>query len=112
MHEEKPWGTFEVLHESEEFKVKILTVTPGRRLSYQSHKHRRERWVVVQGKAEIIIDDKVIIKYKGETVNIEKGQKHRLSNPGQDNLKIVEVQIGEYLGEDDIVRFEDDFGRL
>jgi mannose-1-phosphate guanylyltransferase/mannose-6-phosphate isomerase len=109
--EEKPWGGFDVIYENEGIKVKILMVSPGKRLSYQSHAHRSERWIVVMGKAEIMIDDEMIIKNKGETVSIEQGQKHRLSNPGKETLKIVEVQLGDYLGEDDIIRYEDDFGR-
>jgi len=111
MKEERPWGSFEVLHEGSGFKVKILEVSEGKRLSYQSHERREERWVIAEGTAEIIIDDKVSRGHPGDVIYIEKGQKHRLSNPGKIPLKIIEVQLGDYLEEDDIIRYTDDFGR-
>lgn len=111
MMEKRPWGGFRVIHSEEGMKVKILEVQPGMRLSYQSHERRMERWVIVQGEADITIDGKETWYSKGEFIQIEKGQKHRVANPGNAVLKIVEVQLGDYLGEDDIVRYEDDFGR-
>jgi len=111
MIEQRPWGSFQVIHSEEEMKVKILEVQPGKRLSYQSHKNRMERWVIVQGEADITIDGKETWHSRGEVIQIEKGQKHRISNPGDNILRIVEVQLGDYLGEDDIIRYEDDYGR-
>lgn len=109
--EERPWGSFTILYEGREFKVKILDVVPGRRLSYQRHNRRAERWTVVKGKATVVIDDVSSVHGVGDVVYIEKGQKHRLINEGVEMLRIIEVQIGDYFGEDDIERFEDDFGR-
>jgi mannose-6-phosphate isomerase-like protein (cupin superfamily) len=100
-----------VILEGDGFKVKILEVLPGKRLSYQSHSKRRERWVVIEGKAEVTIEGESILKRRGDIVEVDIGEKHRLSNPGRKDLKIIEVQLGEYLGEDDIIRYEDDFGR-
>lgn len=112
MIEDRPWGSFQVLYEEGGFKVKIITVLPGKRLSYQSHKYRTERWVIISGTAEITIEEKIYKKGKGGIVEINLQQKHRLANSGDEILKIIEVQIGDYLGEDDIIRYEDDFGRV
>jgi mannose-6-phosphate isomerase-like protein (cupin superfamily) len=111
--EERPWGSFEILAEGEAHsKVKYLTVHPGRRLSYQSHVHRVEHWIIVQGTAEVTVDDVVCTIGAGESIEIPKGAKHRCANPGDVDLVLVEVQRGDYFGEDDIVRYEDDFGRI
>jgi mannose-6-phosphate isomerase len=111
--EERPWGSFEVLSDSEEHsKVKYLTVNPGRRLSYQSHKHRAEHWIVVHGTAEVLVDGVTHILAPGESIDVPRGARHRCANPGDVDLVFVEVQLGDYFGEDDIVRYEDDFGRL
>jgi mannose-6-phosphate isomerase len=111
--EERPWGSFEVLADAESHsKVKYLTVRPGRRLSYQSHAHRAEHWFVVQGTAEVTIDDVTRLVRTGESIDVPKGAKHRCANPGDVDLVFVEVQQGDYFGEDDIVRYEDDFGRV
>ncbi len=108
----RPWGKWEVLDERKGFKVKYLEVKPGHRLSLQRHFHRSEIWVVVQGKALIVKGkDQLIIK-EGDTIAIEKQQWHRIENIGSGLLRIVEVQKGSYLGEDDIERAQDDYGRL
>lgn len=108
----RPWGSYTILEESGRYKLKRLTVQPGKQLSYQMHYHRSEHWVVVQGTAEIVCDGKTQIVRNGASIFIEIGQKHRLRNPGRIPLEVIEVQSGDYLEEDDIVRFEDDFGRL
>jgi mannose-6-phosphate isomerase-like protein (cupin superfamily) len=107
----RPWGTFTVLDEGEKFKVKRIEVLPGKRLSYQKHSKRAEHWVVVQGTAKVTLDDREIIVSTGEAIDIAIGSAHRVENPGTDMLVFIEVQRGSYLGEDDIVRLQDDFGR-
>ena len=107
----RPWGTFTVLDEGEKFKVKRIEVLPGKRLSYQKHSKRTEHWVVVQGTAKVTLDDREIIVSTGEAIDIATGSAHRVENPGTDLLVFIEVQRGSYLGEDDIVRLQDDFGR-
>ena len=107
----RPWGTFTVLDEGEKFKVKRIEVLPGKRLSYQKHSKRAEHWVVVQGIAKVTLDDREIIVSAGEAIDIATGSAHRVENPGTDMLVFIEVQRGSYLGEDDIVRLHDDFGR-
>ncbi|WP_048149875.1 mannose-1-phosphate guanylyltransferase/mannose-6-phosphate isomerase [Palaeococcus ferrophilus] len=107
----RPWGSYTVLEEGERYKIKRLTVLPGKRLSVQMHYHRSEHWVVVRGTAKVIVGDKELLLRPGESTFIPAGVKHRLENPGKVVLEVIETQIGEYLGEDDIVRFEDDFGR-
>lgn len=109
--EKRPWGKFTVLHDGEDCKVKILEVEPGQRLSYQRHEHRAERWTVVKGTATVMIDDVGSNHGKGSVISIERMQKHRLINEGEDLLRVVEVQVGDYFGEDDIERFSDDYGR-
>jgi mannose-1-phosphate guanylyltransferase/mannose-6-phosphate isomerase len=108
----RPWGSYTVLEEGNGYKVKRLTVLPGKRLSLQMHHHRSEFWVVVKGTAKVTVDDREFLLRKGESTFIPIGAKHRLENPGKVTLEVIEVQIGEYLGEDDIVRFADDFGRV
>ncbi len=107
----RPWGTFTVLDEGDNFKVKRIEVLPGKRLSYQKHSQRAEHWVVVQGTAKVTLDDRDHIVQAGETIDIAIGSAHRVENPGQELLVFIEVQRGSYLGEDDIVRLQDDFGR-
>jgi len=107
----RPWGSYTVLEEGNGYKIKRLTVLPGKRLSLQMHYHRSEFWVVVKGTAKVIVEDREFLLRKGESTFIPMGAKHRLENPGKVTLEVIEVQIGEYLGEDDIVRFADDFGR-
>lgn len=109
---EKPWGAYKVLDSGETYQVKWLDVIPGARLSYQSHEHRSEHWTVVMGTATVTLDDEVIQVPCGEHIYIPVRTKHRLENRGEVLLRVVEVQSGDYLGEDDIVRFEDDYGRI
>lgn len=111
IYDERPWGSFTVLDEGEGYKVKRIEVLPGKRLSYQKHAQRSEHWFVVQGTAKVTLDgDEVIIK-TGETVDIPVGAAHRVENAGNELTVFIEIQQGDYLGEDDIVRLEDDFGR-
>lgn len=110
--EERPWGKFEVFIDDTNHKVKKLTVSPGASLSLQSHKHRAEHWVVVKGIAKVVNGKKTTTLNENESTYISKGAKHQLSNPGKKNLEIIEVQTGEYLGEDDIIRYKDKYGRL
>jgi mannose-1-phosphate guanylyltransferase/mannose-6-phosphate isomerase len=107
----RPWGWYDSVDEGEHFKVKRIQVKPGASLSLQMHKHRSEHWIVVKGVAEITNGDKVVILNENQSTYIPQGQKHRLVNPGKTPLEIIEVQSGSYLGEDDIVRFEDTYGR-
>lgn len=107
----RPWGTFTVLDEGENFKVKRIEVLPGKRLSYQKHSQRTEHWVVVQGTAKVTLDGREIVIEPGQAIDIAIGTAHRIENPGAELLVFIEVQRGGYLGEDDIVRLQDDFGR-
>ena len=107
----RPWGTFTVLDEGDGFKVKRIQVFPGKRLSYQRHSRRAEHWVVVQGTVNVTLDDREIVVEAGEAIDIAIGSAHRVENPGEQTLLFIEVQRGDYLGEDDIVRLQDDFGR-
>jgi mannose-6-phosphate isomerase-like protein (cupin superfamily) len=105
--EQRPWGSFKVLHEGPGFKVKEIVLTPGQRLSLQSHRHRAEHWVVVAGTAKITVDDEVSILQPNESARVPLGVRHRIENPGEVPARIIEVQCGSYLGEDDIVRYDD-----
>ena len=107
----RPWGTYTVLEEGPGFKVKRIEVKPGASLSLQSHQHRSEHWVVVEGKAEVVNDDQILQLNKNESTYIQAGHKHRLINRGTESLQLIEVQTGSYLGEDDIQRFEDIYRR-
>lgn len=107
----RPWGTFTVLDEGDNYKVKRIEVLPGKRLSYQKHARRAEHWVVVQGTAKVTLDDREIIVSIGESIDIAVESAHRVENAGDELLVFIEVQRGSYLGEDDIVRLQDDFGR-
>ena len=107
----RPWGTFTVLDEGDGFKVKRIEVLPGKRLSYQKHAQRAEHWVVVRGTAKVTLDDEEINVPAGEAIDIGVGSAHRVENAGTEALVFIEVQRGGYLGEDDIVRLQDDFGR-
>lgn len=108
----RPWGTYTILEEGERFKIKRIMVKPGARLSLQAHHHRSEHWVVVAGTAKIVNGDEEIQLGINQSTYIPSGYKHRLENPGILPLILIEVQTGDYLGEDDIVRFEDIYGRL
>ena len=107
----RPWGWYDSVDEGERFKVKRIQVKPGASLSLQMHHHRAEHWIVVKGVAEIMNGDQVITLTENQSTYIPQGQTHRLANPGNTPLEIIEVQSGSYLGEDDIVRFEDTYGR-
>lgn len=107
----RPWGWYEQRGEGSRFQVKYLMVKPGAKLSLQSHHHRAEHWVVVSGTAEVTIDDKTFLMTENESTYIPLGAVHRLANPGKLPALLVEIQSGSYLGEDDIVRYEDDFNR-
>ena len=107
----RPWGTFTVLDGGNGFKVKRIEVLPGKRLSYQKHARRAEHWVVVQGTANVTLDDREIVVPSGQAIDIPRGSAHRVENSGEEDLVFIEVQRGDYLGEDDIVRLQDDFGR-
>lgn len=109
--EERPWGRFEVLEDTTYFKSKRITVWPGHRLSYQSHKHRAEHWVIVKGEAEVTLNDEIIKLKAGEHVHIPLGAKHRIANFAKEVMEFIEVQTGTYFGEDDIVRYSDEYGR-
>lgn len=108
---ERPWGSYTVMEEGDEYKVKKIQVKPGKRLSLQSHKHRSEHWVVIAGRAKVQRGEEVVEIATNESTYIPKGVKHRLENPTDSKLEIIEVQNGEYLGEDDIIRYDDDFDR-
>lgn len=107
----RPWGTYESIAKGKDFQVKKIIVRPGMSLSLQMHNHRAEHWVVVQGKAEVINGDQLLVLGANESTYIEKETKHRLTNRGNTDLVVIEVQSGSYLGEDDIFRFEDQFNR-
>ena len=107
----RPWGTYTVLEEDRGFKVKRIEVLPGKRLSYQKHAQRAEHWYVVEGTAKVTLDGEEITVRAGEAIDIPIGTAHRVENPDEGNLVFIEVQRGNYLGEDDITRLEDDYGR-
>lgn len=108
----RPWGTYTVLEEADRFKIKRIVVKPGAQLSLQMHHHRSEHWIVVSGSADVVNGDQTISLQPNQSTYIPAGHKHRLINPGVMDLVLIEVQCGEYLGEDDIVRFEDSYGRV
>ena len=108
----RPWGSYQDIDRGERFRAKRLSVKPGGRLSLQSHKRRAEHWVVVKGVAEVVLDGKIIMLHENESIYIPIGGVHRLSNPGKEPLEVVEVQTGDYLEEDDIVRYEDIYARV
>lgn len=111
--EERPWGTFNVLDDGDNCKVKTIEVFPGKRLSYQKHRHRSEHWFVTQGTAKVTLDGKELLVHTGEAVDIPVGAAHRVENPDPESpLVFIEIQTGDYFGEDDIERLEDDFGRI
>jgi mannose-1-phosphate guanylyltransferase / mannose-6-phosphate isomerase len=108
----RPWGKYTVLEEGERYKIKRIFVDPDQRLSLQMHYHRSEHWVVVKGTAKVTIGEKELLVHENESIYVPKSQVHRLENPGKVPLELIEVQVGEYVGEDDIVRFEDIYGRV
>ncbi len=110
-HEERPWGSWHVVEQGDGYKVKRIVVTPHHRLSYQTHEHRSEHWVVVRGTATCLIEGESVVVRAGESVDVGVKHAHRIANEHDDELVIIEVQRGPYLGEDDIVRLQDDYGR-
>lgn len=111
LHDERPWGSFTVIDRGENYQVKRIEVLPGKRLSYQRHAQRDEHWIVVRGRALFTLDGAERIVSLGESVDIPVGAAHRVENPGDETLVFIEIQRGPYLGEDDIVRLSDDYGR-
>ena len=108
----RPWGYYKVLSDLENHKVKRIVVYPGKRLSLQRHGKRSEHWVMISGAGLVTLDDQEILVEPGQSVDIPVGVKHRIFNPGAEPAVFVEIQMGDYFGEDDIERFEDDFGRV
>jgi len=111
MSERRPWGSYTVLEEKEAYKVKRIEVLPDMRLSYQKHRKRDEHWVIVEGEAVVTLEGKDRPLFPGGSVDIPRMAAHRILNPGKNLLIFIEVQKGDYFGEDDIIRLEDDFGR-
>lgn len=111
MRDTRPWGMYQVLEVTPGWKVKRIEVKPGQRLSYQKHFRRKEHWVVVRGEALVVLDGKEIRLRPGQSVDIPKGAWHRIGNPGREKLAFIEIQQGNYFGEDDIERMDDDYGR-
>lgn len=107
----RPWGRFEILRDTDSYKSKVIHVNPGQQLSYQSHAKRAEHWVIIQGQPEVVLNDVVHPLKPGQSIYIPQGAKHRIRNPGTDVVEFIEVQVGTYFGEDDIVRYQDDYQR-
>ncbi len=107
----RPWGSYQSIDSGHHFQVKQLTVKPGARLSLQLHRHRAEHWVVVEGRARVTRGEEVFDLGPNQSTYIPLGTRHRLENPGRDILRVIEIQCGDYLGEDDIERFDDIYGR-
>jgi mannose-6-phosphate isomerase len=107
----RPWGSFTILEEGPRYKIKRIEVKPGHRLSLQMHHHRSEHWIVVSGTAKVVCGETEQMVYSNQSTYVPQGTAHRLENPGVITLVLIEVQNGEYLGEDDIVRYQDDYAR-
>jgi len=112
LFEERPWGEFEVLKDDEHFKSKIIKVLPDEQLSYQSHKHREEHWIITKGHGEVTLNDSVVAVKKGDYIHIPLGAKHRIKNTGSSVLEFIEVQLGQSFSEEDIIRFSDVYQRV
>jgi mannose-6-phosphate isomerase-like protein (cupin superfamily) len=106
--QERPWGYYIVLEENKDYKIKKVVIQPGQKLSLQLHYHRSEHWIIVSGFAEVDLNEAQVMLTKGESMFVPIGVKHQLKNPGIISLEVLEVQIGEYLEEDDIVRFPEE----
>ncbi|MBX7056072.1 MAG: phosphomannose isomerase type II C-terminal cupin domain [Pyrinomonadaceae bacterium] len=110
--ENRPWGSFTILDEAPNFKAKRIEVLPGKRLSYQRHSRRSEHWFVTSGTAKVTLNGEEKLVASGQAIDIPTGTAHRVENPHHDEVLVfIEIQTGDYFGEDDIVRLEDDFGR-
>ena len=107
----RPWGHYTILADEPNHKVKRIVVNPGKRFSLQRHQRRAEHWFLVSGEGRVTLDEELITLKPGEAVDIPTGTMHRMENLGEEELSFIEVQTGDYFGEDDIERFEDDFGR-
>ncbi len=112
MIEQRPWGSYEVLLDASNVKVKRIIVQPHQQLSYQYHQYRSENWTIVAGVAEVVLDDVVHTLIPSEHIYIPQGAKHRIRNPFDEPVVFIEVQTGTYFGEDDIIRLTDDYGRV
>ena len=110
--EERPWGWFEILHEESDLKIKRIMVEPGKRLSLQSHEKRSENWTIIKGRAIVTLDDQEHSLSINQMIFIPCRARHRIENSGSSEMIFVEIQTGTYLGEDDIVRYQDDFNRI
>jgi len=108
----KPWGNYKILYSDDNTKVKLITVNPHSRLSYQTHKHRKEVWTIVKGSLTIILDGATILSGVGQSIQIPLGSAHRAWNQSDSEVQFIEVQTGAYFGEDDIIRLEDDYNRI
>lgn len=110
-YDERPWGNYQVLEDADSHKVKRITVDPGHRLSYQRHQQRAEHWYVIEGEATVTLDGVDHVVTPGNAIDIPKQAAHRVTNKSDETLVFIEVQVGDYFGEDDIERLEDDYGR-
>jgi mannose-6-phosphate isomerase-like protein (cupin superfamily) len=110
--EERPWGCFTVMQDNTRYKLKLIQIKPGHRLSLQVHQYRKEHWIITQGTAEVTVNDKTWQAQLGDHIHIPIAAKHRIANVGSDWLEIIEVQQGSSFSEEDIVRFEDDYNRV
>ena len=112
LEDHRPWGFYRILADEADHKVKRLVVRPGQRLSLQRHQHRAEHWYVFKGEALVTLDDRQLTVSPGQAVDIPRTTWHRVQNPGSIDLEFIEIQTGDYFGEDDIERREDDYGRM
>lgn len=110
--ESRPWGYYKVLADTDTYKIKEIVILPHKRLSLQRHQRRSEHWYILTGRAEVTLDEKMIALVPGQSVDIPEGTLHRIANPGSEHVSFIEVQTGDYFEEDDIERFDDDFGRI
>jgi len=108
----KPWGYYQTIHDDNGYKVKIISVNPKQRLSLQSHNHREEHWVITKGTGKVQVNNDIHTVKNSDYIFVPLKAKHRIENIGNEVLEFVETQIGDYLGEDDIIRYEDDYGRI
>ena len=111
-YEKRPWGVFYVIHDEDNYKLKRIEVDPSKRLSYQYHQKRSEVWVIINGYGTITLEGEEKECSNGQIIKIQKGMKHRIENKGNEKLVFIEVQTGDYFGEEDIIRIEDDYNRV
>lgn len=110
--EERPWGRFYVIHDEKSYKIKRIEVDTGQRLSYQYHKKRSEVWTIIQGVGTVTLNGQVKEFSSGDVISIPQGMKHRIENKHEEKIIFIEVQTGDYFGEDDIIRIQDDYNRI